>query len=115
MLTVTCKFSRRITLIAGKSTYSASQWANVLLDRLLVADWGLPEAIISNRDAKFLSDMWTTFFKRLGTKLLTSTAYHLQTDRLSERTNQTVKIALRFLITNNPDVNWVLALPALQA
>ena len=55
-----------------------------------------------------------TFFGRLGTKLLTSTAYHPQSDGLSERANQTVEIALRFMIAESPDVNWVRASPALQ-
>ena len=115
LLTVTCKYSRRVTLIPGKSTYSASQWGNALLDRLLIADWGIPAAIVSDRDPKFMSEMWQTFFQRMGTKLLTSTAYHPQTDGTSERTNQTVEIAIRFLITNYPDINFVLALPSLQA
>lgn len=115
VMSVTCKFSRRVTLIAGKSTYTASQWANALLDRLLIADWGIPEAIVSDRDPKFLSDMWKTLFDRLGTSLLMSTAYHPQTDGASERTNQTVEIAIRFLVTEYPDINWVLALPSLQA
>ena len=33
-MSVTCKFLRKITIIAGKSTYTASQWAEVLLRRL---------------------------------------------------------------------------------
>ena len=37
-------------------------------------------------------------FTRLEVKLLYSVAYHPQTDGLLERTNQTVKIAFRFLI-----------------
>jgi hypothetical protein len=34
----------------------------------------------------------------LGTKLLFSTAYYLQTDRVSEHTNQTIEIALYYYI-----------------
>lgn len=43
--------------------------------------------IISDRDPKFLSDLWASLFKLLGVKLLYSTAYHPQTDGASERTN----------------------------
>lgn len=115
LLTVTDKFSRRVMLIYGKSTYTAAEWAHLLLDRLFTADWGLPEGIISDRDSKFLSEFWQTIFKRLGTTMLTSTAYHPQTDGSSERTNQTVEIALRYLITMFPDTDWIDFLPSLQA
>ena len=115
MLTVTCKYSRRLLLIPGLTTYKAEQWSDLLLDRLLLCDWGLPRAIISDRDPKFLSDFWKAMFAKLGTELLFSSAYHPQTDGLSERSNQTVEIALRYLISEYPEVEWHLALPALQA
>ena len=115
LLTVTDKYSRRVMLIYGKTTYEAADWATLLIDRLLQADWGIPEAIISDRDPKFLSDLWKAVFKRLRTELLASTAYHSQTDGSSERTNQTVEIALRYLITTYPDVEHITFLPSLQA
>ena len=114
LMSVTDKFTRKTLLIQGKSTWSAGEWADALIDRLLLADWGIPAGIISDRDRKFCSDLWRAMFKRLGTSLLMSTAYHPQTDGQSERTNQTVEIALRFLITANPNMSWVSALPALQ-
>ena len=46
--------------------------------------------------------------------LLVSTAYHLQSDGLSEHTNQTVEIALRYLVTANPGTAWHESLPTLQ-
>ena len=58
LLTITCKFSKRIALIPGKSTWSAEEWAAVVLLRLQIADWGLPSAMISDRDPKFMSDLW---------------------------------------------------------
>lgn len=115
LLTVTDKFSRRIALIYGKTTYGAEEWAHLLLDRLQIADWGIPEALILDRDSKFLSDFWLAIFKRLRTSMLTSTAYHSQTNGGSERTYQTVEIALRYLITEYPDVDWISFLPSLQA
>ena len=54
-------------------------------------------------------------FKKLGTSLLTSTAYHPQTDGQGERTNQSVEIALRFLLSSTDRALWPTLLPALQA
>ncbi|MBW0542319.1 hypothetical protein O181_082034 [Austropuccinia psidii MF-1] len=41
--------------------------------------------IISDRDPKFTSALWTNLNKILGKKLSLSTAYHPQTDGLAER------------------------------
>ena len=104
MMTVTDKFSKRVTSAPGKDTWGAGSWAEALL--LALADWGIPKGIISDRDPKFLSDLWKAIFESLGTELLVSTAYHPQTDGQSERTNQTFEIALRFHIACNPEVPW---------
>ena len=71
--------------------------------------------IISDRDTKFLSSFWRSIFEKLGVQLLTSTAYHPQTDKQSERTNQSVEIGLQYFLTENPDEEWVSFLPYLQA
>lgn len=108
-----CKFSKAKILIPGRDDYSAADWAIFLLSYLRLCNWGIPRATISDRYSKFRSELWKTLFQVLGTKLLTSTAYHPQTEGLSERTNQTVEIALRFLVTFG--VSWPKALPALQS
>ena len=87
LMSVTCKFSKRVTLIKGKKTFTAEDWAHAFLVRLDLVDWGLPGELITDRDLKFLSKFWTLLFEKLGVKLLYSTAYHPQTDEFSERTN----------------------------
>ena len=115
LLTVTCKASKRMLLIAGQSTWDAPAWANATLAALIGHDWGIPQAIISDRDSKFVSAFWKTIFTALKYNLLTSTAYHTQTDEQSERTNQTVKIAIRFYLSQHIDVvDWTIILPYLQ-
>ena len=55
-------------------------------------------------------------FTKLGVKLLYSIAYHPQTDGFSERTNQTVEIALRFFIHALKDpAKWPKVLPQIQS
>lgn len=70
VMSVTDKFSKRIALIPGKTTYTAGQWAHLLLERLDLADWGLPKAIISDRDRKFVSEIWTTIFQKKGRRTI---------------------------------------------
>ena len=117
VMSVTCKFTKKIAAIPGNAKWSASQWGNDLLDRLDIADWGIPKVIISDRDRKFLSELWSAMFKKLGVKLLYSTAYHPQTDGQSERSNQTLEIALRFQISHDTSygqLNWPGILPNIQ-
>lgn len=94
IMSVTVKLTKRISFIADVTTFNAKEWAIKLLKRPDKADWGLPKAIISDRDPKFLSEVWKTIFDALDVKLLYSTAYHPQTDGQSERTNQTTEIKM---------------------
>lgn len=61
-----------------------------------------------------MSSFWRTFFETLGTKLLTSTVYHPQTDGQSEKINQTVEITLRYFLTHNPGIDFIKTLPFVQ-
>ena len=112
---ITCKFSKRVIAIVDKSTWSAFEWAKTLLSRLNIADWGLFKVIVSNRNKKFLSDLWKSLFNRLNVRLLYIIAYHSQTDDASERTNQTLEIVLRFHIQMLQNVrDWLKILKAFQ-
>jgi hypothetical protein len=115
MMTVTDKFSKKTLLIPGHTTYTAENWAEILFRMLLLADWGIPSAIISDRDRKFVSEFWRNLFKLSGTKLLMSTAWHPQTDGASEIKNQMVEIAMRHQVFRNPDARWSDSIVALQA
>ncbi len=116
IMSVTCKFSKRVTLMEGADTWSAEQWAHAFLKRLDLIDWGLPGELITDRDPKFLSKFWTALFAKLGVKLLYSTTYHPQTDGSSKRTNQTVEIALRFFVHAMDDpLRWPDVLPRIQS
>ncbi|MBW0575526.1 hypothetical protein O181_115241 [Austropuccinia psidii MF-1] len=61
-----------------------------------VVSWtGIFTNIISDRDPKFTSALWTNFHQLFGTKLSFSTAYHPQTDGLAERMIQTLEDMVR--------------------
>ncbi|MBW0504781.1 hypothetical protein O181_044496 [Austropuccinia psidii MF-1] len=56
---------------------------------------GLFQNIISDRDPKFTSALWTNLHNLFGTKLSFSTAYHPQTDCLAARMIQTLEEMIR--------------------
>ena len=115
-MSVTDKFSKAITFLPGKTTFGAEQWAIQLLDRLAQLNWGLPRAIISDRDRKFVSQLWKQIFKALKTDLFYSTAWHPQTDGMSERSNQTAEVALRYYIASLDESKlWPSVLPRMSA
>ena len=103
IMSITDKFSKAVTYLPGKSTWAGKEWATRVLDRMAALNWGLPRAIISDRDRKFVAGLWKQIFHQLKVKLYYSTAYHPQTDGMSERSNQTAEIALRYYITNLED------------
>jgi hypothetical protein len=48
---------------------------------------GLPDLIVSDQDPKFTSKFWSETHRILGTKLMMSTLFHLETDGALERAN----------------------------
>ncbi|MBW0553392.1 hypothetical protein O181_093107 [Austropuccinia psidii MF-1] len=57
----------------------------LLIWNRVISHTGLFKNIISDRDPKFTSALWTNLHKPLDTKLSFSTAYHPQSDGLAER------------------------------
>jgi hypothetical protein len=116
VLSMTDKFTKRIMLISEKFTYTTENWAVQLLEESQRRDWDISKVIISDKDRKFLSDLWRTLFTRLRIFMLYFTAYHSQTNEASERTNQTLEIALRYYIQKMLDSTlWILALWKFQS
>ena len=56
---------------------------------------GMPLRLISDCDPRITADFFSSLFRRLGTSLNTSTAYHPTTDGQTERTNRTLEQILR--------------------
>ncbi|MBW0575575.1 hypothetical protein O181_115290 [Austropuccinia psidii MF-1] len=88
----------------------------------IISTCGVPKIIISDRDPKFPSGIWTNLYDILGTKLAFSTAYHPQTDGLAERMIQTMEDILRRFCACGMEYkdhegythDWVTLLPAAQ-
>ncbi|MBW0542510.1 hypothetical protein O181_082225 [Austropuccinia psidii MF-1] len=88
----------------------------------VISHTGLVKNIISDRDTKFTSALWTNSHWLLGTKLYFSTAYHSQTDGLAERIIQTLEDMIRKVCAYGSDFSdfdgfthdWCTFIPALE-
>ena len=84
------QLSKQAHFIPTKTTATAPEIAEIFLNQVFCLH-GMPSAIVSDRDAKFMSNFWKAFFALHGTKLKFSIAYHPQTDGKTEHTNCTLK------------------------
>src|SRR5216117_3259961 len=69
-----------------------------LFHRTWYRQFGLPRAIVSDRDKLFLSKFWKELHRLLNVKIKLSTAYHPETDGATERANKTIIEALRHYV-----------------
>ena len=98
------KLSKMVHLVPTTTTVDAPQVAKLFM-REVVRLHGVPESIVSDRDARFTSSFWRELWKMLGTRLAMSTAYHPQTDGQTERANRTLEDMLRAFVSVRQD-DW---------
>ena len=75
ILVVVGIFSKMDILIPCKKTTTAQQTAQLFFKHVW-KNYGLPMAIISNKDAIFVNTFWKNLWKELNTRLSLSTAFH---------------------------------------
>ena len=100
--------SRAAIFLPCNTTITGPQIAQLYLDH--VYKWfGLPEKIISDQDPRFTSHFGAALTKKLNIQQNLSTAFHLQTDGLSERKNQWIEQYLRIITSLHPEdwTNWI--------
>jgi hypothetical protein len=98
------RLTKTAHFIAVNNTYSAKDYAEIYLDRI-VRLHGIPKTIISDRGPQFIAHFWEQLHKNLGTKLIHSSDYHPQTDGQTERVNQIINDMLRACIIHF-DKSW---------
>jgi transposase InsO family protein len=104
--------SRAAIFLPCSTTITGAGIAQLYLEHLF--RWfGIPQKIISDRDPRFTSHFTRELTKGLGIDQNLSTAFHPQTDSLSERANQWVEQYLRLITANQS--KWSKWLPMATA
>ncbi|GJP58450.1 hypothetical protein CLOP_g25093 [Closterium sp. NIES-67] len=99
ILVVVDRLTKMAHFISCKQKITAEQTAQLFILNAIRLH-GLPTAIILYRDPKFTSNFWRHLWDQFGTKLQFSSAYHLQTDRQTERVNQTMEQLIQTTYTD---------------
>jgi len=83
MLVVIDKFTKYAHFIPITHPFTALHIAQIYMNQVYKL-YGLPKAIISERERVFTSVVWWQLFRLSDTKLLMSSSYHPQTDGQTE-------------------------------
>ncbi|MBW0498047.1 hypothetical protein O181_037762 [Austropuccinia psidii MF-1] len=86
---------RKTLIFLPLHKYDTAMDTALLLCNRFISHTGLFKNIISDREPKLTSALWTNLHRRLGTKLSFSIEYHPQTDGLAERIIQTLEYMIR--------------------
>ncbi|MBW0542628.1 hypothetical protein O181_082343 [Austropuccinia psidii MF-1] len=88
------RYSQDPMFLACHKDDTAMETAIMIFNKF-ISHTGIFQNIISNRDPKFTSALWTNLHNLFGTKLSFSKAYHPQIDGLTERMIQTLEYMIR--------------------
>jgi hypothetical protein len=103
------RFSKMAHFIPCQKTSDVTHIANLFFKEVIRLH-GLPRSIVSDRDTKFIGHFWRTLWKKLGTNLLFSLAYHPQMDGQIEVVKKSLGDLLRSLVTEHHN-SWDNILP----
>jgi hypothetical protein len=95
--------------IPVSTTYRVSYYAELYISHI-IRYYGISKTIISDRGSTFVAHLWEQLHECLGTHLIRSAAYHLQTDGQTERVNQIIEDMLCACVLND-GTKWDQYLP----
>ena len=104
ILVVCNRFSKMLYFMVMIEKITVEKLARLFRDNVWKLH-GLPESVISDREPQFVTGLTRELNKMLGIETKLSIAYHPQTDKQTERTNQELEQYLRMYV-NHRQNNW---------
>ena len=104
--------TKGVIIIPCSKTIDAMEVAKLFFSHIFKR-FGLHNSVISDRGPQFASAFTRELARLLRYDVRLSTAYHPQTDRQTERTNQEIETYLHIFCTNNPKT-WLDFLPTAE-
>jgi hypothetical protein len=90
--------TKRAHFIPYHKATGAEATAHLFIERYFPLH-GIPGAIVSDRDKRFVNDFWKAFTKEVGTDIRLSSSAHPETDGQTEKANDIVGIYLKCFAT----------------
>ena len=111
-LVIVDKFSKYTILEGVPESVDARHTANLFIKRV-VAAWGVPAVVISDRGPQFSAQLWRTLLTSIGSYAALATSHHPQTDGQTERAIQTVLRLVRSYASDQQH-QWEMMLPMFE-
>jgi hypothetical protein len=106
------RFTKSAHFIPINTCYDAQKYAKIYVARVLCLH-GVLKTINSSRGSQFVTRFWEQLHVSLGTHLIHSSAYHLQTDGQTEQVNQILEDMLRAYVMEHSG-SWDNILPCAE-
>ncbi|KAM9954869.1 hypothetical protein ACTFIW_000972 [Dictyostelium discoideum] len=109
---IVCRLSKMVHIVPCHKTIDAQHAAQLLLNQVFRLH-GYPRTIVSDRDPRFLSDIWGRWAKAMDSKLKMTVAHRVQDDGQTERMNREIKRILTKASTEYGE-NWSDIIPLIE-
>lgn len=109
VMVVVDRLSKYGHFIAPPFSFTSVRVANAFINDI-VRLHGIPLSIVTEGDARFMTEFWKELQRINGTTLKFRTAYHPQTDGQSEALNRCLEMYLRCCVADHPH-KWLQFLP----
>ena len=88
------RLTKSAYFLAMQMTFTLEEFCRLCIQKIVWLQ-GVPVSIVSDQDLRFTAHFWESFQRAMGTRLMMSTTFHLQTNGQSERTIQILEDMLR--------------------